>query len=102
MIRESRIMATQGKLTVAGDYIKEKRIKQKMTCEELARKMQEHGIPMKRELIFRMEHGQRLVSIEEISIICVILDIDGSDLIKYVADRSDKNCSMTSVGKTEK
>lgn len=102
MIRESRIMATQGKLTVAGDYIKEKRIKQKMTCEELARKMQEHGMPMKRELIFRIEHGQRLVSLEEISIICVILDIDGTDLIKYVVDQIDKNCNMAAIGKIEK
>ena len=53
-------------------------------------------------MIFRIEHGQRLVSLEEISIICVILDIDGTDLIKYVVDQIDKNCNMAAIGKIEK
>ena len=95
MIRESRIIATQGKLTVAGEYIKAERLKSKMSREELARKMQEHGMPMKRELIFRIEKGQRMVSLEEASILCAVLNIDGKDLLQYVLNQIDQNCYMT-------
>ena len=93
MLRESRIIATKGKLTVAGEFIQEARLKHNMSCEELARKMQEQGIPMKRELVFRMERGQRMVTIEEASILATILDIDGNDLIKYIAGQIEQNCN---------
>lgn len=98
MIRESRIVATQGKLTVAGEYIKAERLKNKMSREELARKMQEHGMPMKRELIFRIENGQRMVSLEEASILCAVLNIDGKGLLDYVLEQIEQNCYLTANG----
>ena len=85
MRRLSRI-ATDRKLTVAGDLIKKARLSKHMSREELARKMQLYGLNTLRESIFRMERGERIISLEEASAIHEILEIDGNQLMDYVLD----------------
>ena len=100
MRRLSRI-ATDRKLTVAGDLIKKTRLSKHMSREELARKMQLYGLNTLRESIFRMERGERIISLEEASAIHRILGIDGNELMDYALDMLEQNSSSGSVSDTE-
>ena len=97
MRRLSRI-ATDRKLTVAGELIKKARLSQHMSREELASKMQLNTL---RESIFRMERGERIISLEEASAIHRILGIDGNELMDYALDMLEQNSSSGSVSDTE-
>ena len=101
MLRVARNTATNRKLTIAGEYIKKARLNKHLSQEELAIKMQEHGWPVTREMIFRMEKGERIVSIEDASIIRKVLGLDGNELMDYVCNTIDYNCSTTPMNEAE-
>jgi len=98
--RLSRI-TTDRKLTVAGDFIKKARLSKRMSREELAREMQLHGLNTLRESVFRMERGERIISLEEASAIHRILGIDGNELMDYALDMLEQNSSSSPVSDTE-
>ena len=101
MLRVARNTATNSKLTVAGEYIKKARLNKHMSQEELAIKMQEQGLPITREMIFRMEKGERIISIEDASTIRRVLGLDGNMLMDYVSDTIYHNCSNTPISEAE-
>lgn len=97
----SRIATPTRKLTVAGDFIKKARLNKHMSRDELAKKMQLYGLNTLRESVFRMERGERIISLEEASAIHRILGIDGNELMDYALDMLEKNFSSSPVSDTE-
>ena len=97
----SRIANTNRKLTVAGDFIKKARLSKHMSREELATKMKLHGLNVLRESVFRMERGERIISLEEASAIHRILGIDGNELMDYALDMLEKNSLSGAVSDAE-
>ena len=65
-----------GRLNLCGDIFREARLRQHLSCEELAQRMRDHRIPMSRTAIYRIEKGKRRVLLDEAIPLARILQLD--------------------------
>ena len=64
-----------GKKNICGDRIRMARLEKGMSQTDLARLLQLEGVPMERDVISRMEMGDRLVTDYEVVTIAEVLDV---------------------------
>lgn len=64
-----------GKKNICGDRIRMTRLEKRMSQTDLARLLQLEGVPMKRDVISRMEMGDRLVTDYEVVTIAEVLGV---------------------------
>lgn len=69
-------------MNMIGNKIKEKRLLQSLSQEQLVDELKKHDINMSRETISKIENGSRSISALEMKAICEILKIDIDDLLK--------------------
>ena len=72
------------KSNICGELIEKYRIKQDMSREDLAKKLQLLGINIDRSSILRIEKGTVILKDFELLSICQILNIDYGDLLKQL------------------
>jgi len=70
-----KIYDYHGKKNISGDRIREARLKQRITQEDLAAKLQIEGVIMERDSVSRMEIGTRFVTDYEIVVLSKVLGI---------------------------
>lgn len=68
-----KIYNYRGKKNVSGDRIREARLKQRLTQEDLAAKLQIEGVIMERDSVSRMEIGTRFVTDYELMVLSKVL-----------------------------
>ena len=76
-----KIYNYDGKANIVGPKIKQFRIDQKMTQEELAIKMQLENIELSQKVISRIEKQERFVADYELLMFCKVLKVDISELL---------------------
>ena len=64
-----------GKKNICGDRIRMARLEKRLSQTDLARLLQLQGVPAKRDIISRMEMGDRLVTDYEVVTIAEVLDV---------------------------
>lgn len=64
-----------GKKNICGDRIREARVVQRMSQNELAAKMQVEGITIERDSISRVEIGTRFVADYELKVFAKVLNV---------------------------
>ena len=64
-----------GKKNICGDRIRLARLGKRLSQTDLARMLQLHGGPAERDIISRMEIGDRLVTDYEVVTIAEVLDV---------------------------
>lgn len=64
-----------GKKNICGDRIRMARLGKRLSQTDLARLLQLEGVPMERDVISRMEMGDRLVTDYEVVTIAEVLDV---------------------------
>lgn len=64
-----------GKKNICGDRIRIARLEKRLSQTDLARLLQLEGVPMERDVISRMEMGDRLVTDYEVVTIAEVLDV---------------------------
>ena len=64
-----------GKKNICGDRIRMARLEKRLSQTDLARLLQLEGVPMERDVISRMEMGDRLVTDYEVVTIAEVLDV---------------------------
>ena len=72
------------KSNICGELIEKYRIKQDISREDLAKKLQLLGINIDRSSILRIEKGIVILKDFELLAICQILNIDYGDLLKQL------------------
>lgn len=70
-----KIYDYNGKKNISGQRIKEARLKNNLTQEELTAKMQLHGVTIERDCISRMEKGTRFIPDYELPLYAKILNV---------------------------
>lgn len=65
-----------GKKNICGDRIREARVVQRMSQNELAAKMQVEGITIERDSISRVEIGPRFVADYELKVFAKVLNVN--------------------------
>lgn len=75
-----KIYNYDGKANIVGPKIKQLRLSQKMTQEELAIKMQLENVELSQKVISRIEKQERFVADYELLIFCKVLKADLEDL----------------------
>lgn len=65
-----------GKKNICGDRIREARVVQRMSQNELAAKMQVEGITIERDSISRVEIGTRFVADYELKVFAKVLNVN--------------------------
>lgn len=76
-----------GKLNLVGDVLEETRLLQNMSREELAQRVREYHIPMTRCAIYRIEKGERRISIYEFAALSKILSLDYNQIDELIQKR---------------
>lgn len=76
-----KIYDYHGKKNISGDRIREARLKQRLTQEDLAAKLQIEGVIMERDSVSRMEIGTRFVTDYEIVVLSKVLGVSVSWLL---------------------
>lgn len=66
----------ENKANVIGKLLLEHRIKNKLSKEEVCRRVQLHGVDIHRVELYRMEKGLSIVKDFELIALCDVLDID--------------------------
>ena len=69
-----------GKKNICGDRIRMARLEKRLSQTDLARLLQLEGVPMERDVISRMEMGDRLVTDYEVVTIAEVLDVRAMDI----------------------
>ena len=64
-----------GKKNICGDRIRLARLGKRLSQPDLARMLQLQGVPAERDIISRMEMGDRLVTDYEVVTIAEVLDV---------------------------
>lgn len=64
-----------GKKNICGDRIRMARLEKRLSQTDLARLLQQQGVPAERDIISRMEMGDRLVTDYEVVTIAEVLDV---------------------------
>ena len=64
-----------GRKNIRGDRIRMARLEKRLSQTDLARLLQLEGVPMERDVISRMEMGDRLVTDYEVVTIAEVLDV---------------------------
>lgn len=64
-----------GKKNICGDRIRMARLEKRLSQTDLARLFQLQGVPAERDIISRMEMGDRLVTDYEVVTIAEVLDV---------------------------
>ncbi len=80
----SLIAKFNGNMNVIGKLLKEYRIKQKMSYEQLAAKLELMGISIHKQSIYDIENNKRTVKDYELFGIAYVLGIDVNDLLKDI------------------
>ncbi len=75
-----KIYNYEGKANIVGPRIKQLRISQKMTQEELAIKMQLENVELSQKVISRIEKQERFVADYELLTFCKVLKTDLENL----------------------
>jgi len=70
-----KIYDYNGKKNISGQRIKEARLKNNLTQEELTARMQLHGVTVERDCISRMEKGTRFIPDYELPLYAKILNV---------------------------
>ena len=65
-----------GKKNICGDRIREARVVQRMSQNELAAKMQVEGITIERDSVSRVEIGTRFVADYELKVFANVLNVN--------------------------
>ena len=68
------------KSNLAGDIIRNYRLKNNLSGEELAEQLQLKGLDVDRSYIFRIERGKAIIKDFELIYICEVLEIDYNEL----------------------
>ena len=76
-----------GRLNLCGDIFREARLRQHLSCEELAQRMRDYRIPMSRTAIYRIEKGTRRVLLDEAVTLTRILQLDPNALQDGIIQR---------------
>lgn len=76
-----KIYDYKGKKNICGDRIHEARIRQRMTQQKLAARMQIEGVTLERDSISRVEIGTRFVTDYEVVIFAKVLGVTTSWLL---------------------
>lgn len=79
-VPDLKIYDYEGKANIVGPKIKQLRISQKMTQEELAIKMQLENIELSQKVISRIEKQERFVADYELLTFCKVLKVDMKEL----------------------
>lgn len=79
-VSDLKIYDFEGKANIVGPKIKQLRIGQKMTQEELAIKMQLENIELSQKVISRIEKQERFVADYELLTFCKVLKVDMKEL----------------------
>ena len=78
-----KIYDYEGKANIVGPKIKQLRIGQKLTQEELAIKMQLENVGLSQKVISRIEKQERFVADYELLTFCKVLKVDITELLQY-------------------
>lgn len=78
-----KIYDYEGKSNIVGPKIKQLRISQKLTQEELAIKMQLENVELSQKVISRIEKQERFVADYELLTFCKVLKVEITDLLQY-------------------
>lgn len=70
-----KIYDFHGKKNVSGDRIREAQLKQRLTQEDLAAKLQLAGVIMERDSVSRIEIGTRFVTDYELMVLSKVLGV---------------------------
>ena len=70
-----KIYDFNGKKNISGDYIRQARVRQRMSQAELAAKMQVEGIVIERDSISRIEIGTRFIPDYELPVFAKVLGV---------------------------
>ena len=74
----------ENKANVIGKLLLEHRIKNKLSKEEVCRRVQLHGVDIHRVELYRMEKGLSIVKDFELIALCDVLDIDYNEVRKLI------------------
>lgn len=78
-----------GRLNLSGEIFREARLRQNLSCEELAQRIRNCNIPMTRTAIYRIEKGTRRVLLDEFLILTRILQLDPNEVQDKIIERLD-------------
>ena len=67
---------------VVGDAIRQQRIKQKLSQQQLAAKMQTMGVSIDQQMISKIENNTRQITDYELACFSVVLQTSPNDLLK--------------------
>ena len=76
-----KIYDYNGKKNISGERIREARLKQRITQQDLAARMQMRGVIMERDSISRIEIGTRFIPDYEIPIFANVLGVSAAWLL---------------------
>lgn len=74
-------------LNLIGPILREKRLEKKMSFETLSAKLLLLGVNIPVTCLHRIENNQRTVRDYEICAICVVLNIDVTDLLNPITEK---------------
>ena len=78
-----------GRLNLSGEIFREARLQQGLSCEELAQRLRNCGIPMSRTGIYRIEKGTRRVLYDECVFLTRILQLNPTEIEDRILQRLD-------------
>lgn len=90
-----KIYDFEGKANIVGPIIKQLRISQKLTQEELAIKMQLENIELSQKVISRIEKQERFVADYELLTFCKVLKVDIRELFPQNMRPADMSMKAT-------
>ena len=72
-----------GKENVSGDMIRQLRVKNRMSQNDLAARVQVEGVMLERDSISRIESGTRFVADYELFVFAKVLGVDVASLLEF-------------------
>ena len=78
----------QGKKNVSGDMIRQLRVKNRMSQNDLAARVQVEGVMLERDSISRIESGARFVADYELFVFAKVLGVDVASLLEFQETKS--------------
>ena len=78
-----KIYDYQGKKNVSGDMIRQLRVKNRMSQNDLAARVQVEGVMLGRDSISRIESGTRFVADYELFVFAKVLGVDVASLLEF-------------------
>ena len=71
-----------GKLNAVGSKIKDYRIRNNLTQEQLTAKLQLYGINLHKNSLQKIEKGDRVIKEYELAVFCEILNVSANEILK--------------------